>query len=398
MGIHDYDDLAAALAAHFEKSDGEAPKEPNDPRPVTRGSEFQDNPQNAQKIGKPTSEGGLPSPAPQEENTDVSCAFDWYQATIYPHLDGTENRATPAVICFSFIQEFGGTWEESRGRNGYEEGRTHSSGVELWWGGQNHHPHLKSSSARSHDVATWLRREYPNHGVSRADVALDFLIPEGRGFDILHALIEPLARKARVKCEFQGDLAENDPDYDPNHRDGRTHYYGSKSSEARLVLYEKGLEQRGKGNKDADPNWVRIEVRLRPSKARKRQAAALEPFDIIGFSKWISGAVGATLDQAPSPIPNPDKKEKPVEHSLEQMARQYGGRMREFIEKHGWQEFDLFLYRTLYTQKERAKMEQDKVIAPPLRRQAERPTHPVSPEALIERDLIKQDQSSRRRH
>lgn len=77
-----------------------------------------------------------------------------------------------------------------------------------------------------------------------------------------------------------------------------------------------------------------------------------------------------------------------MEHTLSHMARQYGRRIREYVEEHGWDGLDLFLYREIYTERERRKMEEGKVIAPPLRRVRNEAT-PLSASALLERELMR---------
>lgn len=353
MAHDDIDILGAALTAHFESGlswdDLEAPEGPIDPLLLTGGSEPQSPGENAQKRGNQPSE--------------VICAFDWYQATILPNQGPKGHGTKPAEIQAEFIRAYGGTWEPCRPASPYESGAQHSSGAALWWGGVNPFPHFRSTSSKANDHSDWLRTEYPNHRVSRADIAFDFIFPEAGGLDIIHALVEPIARQAAVACDFIGDLVENNPEHDAK-RKGRTHYFGSKKSEARICLYEKGLEQIAKGQVDADPNWVRLEVRIRPQKSRKTRAARLEPFDLVGFSKWISKALGAVLIEAPEPIPNPDKKEKALEHSLSAMSGQYGAKLRAFIDRQGgpqspqaWAALNRYLYMDLYTATERAKME-----------------------------------------
>lgn len=362
-----FEESAAIVAKENKRLSGEG-----DPRLVIRGSECGQQPEN------PITKG--------PDGLDVICGFDWYQATILSHFEGmpSTDRALPESIQERFLETFGGRWEASHPRNGYKEAVRHSTGVELWWGGANGSPHLKASSAISQRVADWLRQHYPKHKVARADVAIDFIFADA--FDILSGVIDPIARQVGARCRFVGDLHENDPS-SKGKRGGRTWYYGSGKSDLAITLYEKGHEQAGKGI-EADPNWVRLEVRIRPQKQRKAQAARLSPFDMIGFSKWVSRAVGAVLEEAPEPIPNPDKQgDKPLEHTLSHMAQQYGRRLREYVEEHGWASLDLFLYREIYTERERRKMEEGKVIAPPFRRFTKEPS-PLSAAAVLERELM----------
>lgn len=289
------------------------------------------------------------SPPLQNDSQEPSvlCSFDWYQATI---------PASAQAIQDAFTSRFGGSFEPVRALNGYEHGAQHTAyKVSVFWGGHNPHPNAKGTGEDSQMFADFVRAVFPSHRVSRADVAFDF-DKEG-GFDIIRALVEPLARKAGVSCIFQGDDAENDPAF-TGKRKGRTLYMGSRSSEVRVRLYEKGFEQHGKGNAAASANWVRFEVVCAPQKARKAQAATLSPFEMVGFSKWISGAIGTVLEDVPTVLPNADKRIKPVNEVFEHMLHQYGRHLRAYIEEHGWAEFDMLVYMSIYSPKERAKMEQ----------------------------------------
>jgi hypothetical protein len=298
---------------------------------------------------------GGSKPKKQEKSEDyASCVFDWYQASI---------PASPEAIKASFLQRFGGAFEGCNPINGYDAGVVHSTlKFSIYWGTRHAHPNVKATSWHSKAIAEWVREVFPQHKVSRADVAFDFQF-EG-AFDYLRGKVEPLARKAGVKHSFVGDPAENEPDFSGERR-GRTYYFGSRKSDMMITLYEKGLELLGKGVK-ADPNLVRLEVRIRPQKQRKLQAAGLDPFDMVGFSKWISRAVGEILEEAPTVLPNYDKMERGPLAALEHMATQYARAIRSFLdgedrggEKRSWPELNAFLFERIYTREEREAMQAD---------------------------------------
>lgn len=280
--------------------------------------------------------------------------FDWYQATI---------PASPESIQGAFIEAFEGSFEACQPINGYERGVAHSVlRFAIYWGGRNPHPNIKATSHHAQRIAPWVREVFPQHKVSRADIAFDFSFPGA--FDELTARIEPISKKARTSSRFVGDLAENDPDYPEEKRGGRTWYFGSTQSDQMVIVYEKGFEMRSKGLPNVDPHLVRVEVRVRPQKQRKQVAATLSPFAMVGFSKWISRAIGGILADTPVVLPNYDKMEKHPLASLEHMAHQYQGHIRAFLdgedrggEKRSWSDLSLFLYRHVYSVKERQKME-----------------------------------------
>lgn len=293
------------------------------------------------RIGAP---GGLKWENPEKSDDYAKCSWDWYQATI---------PARSEVIQSAFLAAFGGSFEEVPGINGYTYGVAHSKlRFSIYWGGHNTNPNVKATSHHAQLIAPWLRQAFPEHRVSRADVAFDFSFPHA--FDWLTSQVEPVAEKRGVSSKFVGDLRENCPDWPEEKRSGRTWYFGSFRSDMMLTIYEKGFEMRSKGVVNADPNLVRLEVRVRPQKSRKALAARLDPFELVGFSKWISTAIGEILEEAPTVQPDYDKMEKGPLAALEHMARQYAGQIRAFLEgadrggePRSWDDLNRFLHKHL---------------------------------------------------
>lgn len=252
--------------------------------------------------------------------------FDWYQATV---------PVSPDALRSSFIAHFGGEFEDSGPVKNYTNGVIHSSlSFRIYWGGHNPHPNIVATSSDSPAIASWLRSAFPDHRISRVDVAYDFSFSQS--FDSLAAILEPIARKRNVSIKLLGDPAENNPDYPEEKRRGRTLYLGSRTSELRIRLYEKGFERRCAGNKDIDPNLTRLEIVATPQKARKSIAATLSPFEIIGLSKWISGAVNNIVGSHAPTIPQNIKRDTSTDERLEQCVRQYGRTLREVVDQKGW--------------------------------------------------------------
>lgn len=304
----------------------------NHPRSVTRGSEF------------------TPPPPNPSSSEDVICSFDWYRGT----------SPTPAkLIIDQFIEDFGGEFEVGKGMHSYTQSHKHSDlSFAVMLGGQNGGSYFEARGQDADVVAHWIRSKGIPHQVSRADVAFDFSVENG--FDKINAIVEPIVRQTGVSCRFIGDPLENDPSFPMEERKGRTYYYGSNKSDCFVRLYEKGFERRGKGEQDADPNWVRFEVQISPQKTRKKQAATLSAFELVGFSKWATKAIGSILEEAPTVLKNTDKMEKTMEHALSHMAHQYKKHIRAYIEQHGWQEFNKFISMNITTHEERHKRDAEK--------------------------------------
>lgn len=276
--------------------------------------------------------------ATEKTKENVICKFDWYQATV---------DADPAQIEADFLTAFGGVFEDATAHQGYEKCRTHQvMRFTISWGGQHSRPNIRATSYRADQVSRWIRSRYPNHRVSRADVCFDFVEAT---FDQLKEVIDSVA-SPRVTRSFVGNLDENDLSYPWDMRKGRTHYFGSHQSDLMILLYEKGLEMRSKGHPNVNEKLVRLEVRVRPQKERKADAAHLEPFEMIGFSRWISTAIGKILDDTPTVLPDYAKMEKDPLDSLRHMAWQYSGQIQAFLDgkdqndqRRSWQQFVAFV-------------------------------------------------------
>lgn len=69
---------------------------------------------------------------------------------------------------------------------------------------------------------------------------------------------------------------------------GATLYVGSRAASVRVRVYQKGLEQRGKGNVAAPLDWVRVELQWRPQKTMRAAALLLSPLEVWGASEWTA--------------------------------------------------------------------------------------------------------------
>lgn len=140
------------------------------------------------------------------------------------------------------------------------------------------------SASTASEVYPLLQDHFPGHSVSRLDAAEDFI---GAGaWDRLVSLLTDIAARHRVTMAPYGE-GHTRPDGTRDATKGRSWYFGSKTSTFRVVLYEKGLEQIAKGI-PADPSWVRLEVRVRPSSKSKSIFGDrnFTPSDLLGMSKW----------------------------------------------------------------------------------------------------------------
>lgn len=249
--------------------------------------------------------------------------FDWYQSTL---------PAEPDEALAGFLGEFdGATIHDARPIPPFEQGvsirRDDVEVLACYWGGVNGlNVHAKATGADADQVARVIRREWPNHRVSRADVAEDYRAPEA--WEVLEHLAKSVADDHRVKLMHVGDF----------HRceDGRTLYLGAKQSAVRVRVYEKGKQLLGQGFNDADPDHVRAEVQCRPQKDAKSVMAHLTPQQMWGASRWSLdmaqrlGAEDLERIQIGSLYRQSD-----LDRAYRHLLKQYGSTLRLLCERSG---------------------------------------------------------------
>ncbi|TNC59045.1 replication initiation factor domain-containing protein, partial [Rubellimicrobium roseum] len=229
-------------------------------------------------------------------------AFDYYAATLPASVTHAE-----AML----LHAFPGDLDTAKPVRPFTAGKQHrEQGFRLYHGGVNPHPFFVASGKETPKAVEFVRRVYPAHRVSRADVAID-TVDEG-AFDHLVALIDPIARKAGVKVTMVGD-----PN-DEKRTTGRTMYFGAWSSDVRLYVYEKDKEQEARGLA-FHPGHVRLELRAKPRKERKSLAATMDEDQLWGLSTWTREVL-EKLDGTIVPfVPDQSKRKSTVERAFDHM-------------------------------------------------------------------------------
>lgn len=213
--------------------------------------------------------------------------FDWYQATI---------AAPPSTILDAAMADLPNAHEivhEARGGAGYSNSakildRGGDTLAFMLHGSKTAAPNLRGTSHRAVPVSELIRRHWPDHAVSRVDVAED-MTEEG-----LFRRIETQMRTIARAHSIESGLAFVPDDLDK----GMTYRVGAPSSATLVRLYEKGREMLSKGTctvEDFDPHHVRIEIQCRPQKAAKKRFATLDPVEAWGSSKWTQHLAAAVM-------------------------------------------------------------------------------------------------------
>jgi hypothetical protein len=207
--------------------------------------------------------------------------------------------------------------------------------MHLCWGGSNIGLHVISTGSISHDVANWMKDKFLGlYGVSRADVRIDFT-NEGM-FDHLVKVACDFAIQRKVKTNHQGDWLTG--------KAGRTLYVGSKDSVVQVRIYEKGKKEGG------DPNWVRLEIQVRPSKSHSKEtAAAFVPFQFWQSSKWshdLMNIIFVSDSEREVDTLGTVWRASDMERSLMALVSQYGNTLDFLASRlpNGWHDLGSHLY------------------------------------------------------
>lgn len=264
--------------------------------------------------------------------------FDWYQATVH---------AMPEALIAGLMVNLpdGIIRTDAKGFNSYARradlqdihGELYAT---VMHGGVNPHPNVKSTSDHAPALAGVLRHTWPDHRVSRLDVAVD-----GRGdglFDEVVRLMSAVGRSHRMKGE---KIIPDDLD------DGSTYYLGSRTSALRVRCYEKGKQL---FKETGDPvwrnffDWTRIELQVRPEKAFKSTASKLEPAEFWGCAQWTRDLASGVLAMQPEAVTMKPTRIADHERAMRALTAQYGPTILRQVERLGsWEAFTSDLQRRM---------------------------------------------------
>jgi hypothetical protein len=257
--------------------------------------------------------------------------FDWYQATV--------QESPEAVASWSKQVWPDGIMRPCKPKNGTSDAFQMCLGelvvmTAMWGGGmEGHGVNIFATGCDAPFFASQVRRKWPIHRVTRADVAIDFNGPGAWqwGFNLLSGI----ADEYKIKTRHEGDYHRAE--------DGRSFYLGGRQSVVRGVIYEKGKQIPELGM----PNLVRIELRIFPKDRESGELVArVEPAMLYGCSKW-SAALGAYLasDETMERVVIGTRWNKSDRaKAIRALVKQYGGHLGELCgELGGWDELGLHL-------------------------------------------------------
>lgn len=209
--------------------------------------------------------------------------------------------------------------------------------VSVRYGGQNGTPFVEAKGAESSVVAIVLREEF-DHFPARIDSAYDLRSPTAM-VDLNEIALEFEARLGLKKNAAGADISNRDR--------GSTVYLGSRTSQAYVRIYEKGLqiaEEMGLVGDDIPDelrNWVRVELEYKPDKRPARIIAAkLSPRALWGCSPWTRDFAKRALSIDAERVKMSERRESNHERSMRHLFQQYGPTILEQVERLGsWDRF-----------------------------------------------------------
>jgi hypothetical protein len=239
--------------------------------------------------------------------------FDAYTAT---------TRAANYEDMVNVLFHLGDKVRQGRGHHGFKErisvvSRCGTEAGSVSWGGT--HGNLimiEAKGERTPEVVEQLRSKY-EHRCTRVDSCYD--IEEPGAFDKLLAPCLEVKRDFKLKGSKAGD-------WDDFPEDGRTLYVGANTSPVRLRLYEKGHQPEYRHL--ARPDWVRIELQVRPAKDAKDSYSTADSLAVWGASAWTRDLAAKVLQAELAPLPaGTTYKLSEEERAIRFMCKQYGNHM-----------------------------------------------------------------------
>lgn len=244
----------------------------------------------------------------------LGCRFDWYESTHDGVDDGRVARALALAL--------GGTISQGKGRNGYAVCEVITRGDDELARVYGHSArtgevHIQTSSEACDEVVPLIRRMWPEHRVSRADVSVDF----AADFDELDGRSVALVTARGVSHRLM-----------TNSDGGATRYLGAASSETAVRVYKKSEQLRSlhpERAADIPDGIVRVELVARPGKRElKERAALMEPDEFWGLGQWTLAFAAELLGVDVPRVPTHFRRPSEWVRALHFVGQQYGPMVR----------------------------------------------------------------------
>lgn len=183
---------------------------------------------------------------------------------------------------------------------------------------------IEVKGTRTPEVVDAIRAKY-EHRCTRVDSCYD--VDEPGAFDKLLAPCIEVKKAHRIKGGKAGD-------WDDFPEDGRTLYMGASTSAVRTRLYEKGRQ--AEYLHLSRPDWIRLEIQVRPAKDAKDTFSTASPAEVWGASRWTRELAGRVLEAKVAPLPaGTTYKLTEQERRLRFLCKQYGSALFQLADDLG---------------------------------------------------------------
>lgn len=257
-------------------------------------------------------------------------SFDWYEATIFfgsiADYDTSVFDGTVETFIADILDDFDHVYSVKSviAKNGWRNAVVLHNGADnfcrIYWNHSSAARHCLSvqfTGSSSTTGANWLRAHFPDHSVTRCDIAADTVfespaqsVTATQMFEHCIAIAQDMCLKTSVIGDWFGD-------------GGRTLYIGSAKSAYRMRIYEKGKQDDNAAI--GGLNWVRFELVCRPDKKCRADASLLTPHEIMGSYKYAARVLSLYYKQVDitDSLNKVVKQSTNLNSSLEFMCRQY---------------------------------------------------------------------------
>jgi len=263
-------------------------------------------------------------------------SFDWYEATVFfGYISSDDEQAFSSTVS-DFIADMLDDLPEGysvfpvTARNGWKNAANVAVGSFVFctisWSHSSATRNCLSvrfTGSNATRGSVWLRENFPDHSVTRVDVAADtvFELP-AQQVSSTHMFEQAIskAKELGLKTNVVGDWFGEG---------GKTLYIGSMKSAYMMRIYEKGKQEDNAAI--AGKNWVRFELVCRPDKRRRADCSFLSPIDFMGgwqFSKEIVSIFYQPVEKTDT-VNKIVRQKTDLENALYHMTRQYKNHLTE---------------------------------------------------------------------
>lgn len=275
----------------------------------------------------------------QEPN--VSWKFDFYSATMnYPLDEVTKVLKNVSARYPILYEKFDGNDQNAPGKCRKFQTRSKGNFVTVFYNYNNIELRIEVKGPHTPRFVEAIRKHFPEHRVTRADVCTDWIEPEiPTLFEDINDEILNFINSYNQKRREKQLLTDIRGDWEKKER-GRTRYFFlSEKGSARFCLYEKGKKWDKENKRYPLPahekNWVRLECKFKLQGDKAKKAATCTPIELFGYFEWTKTFIKEWDGVDVPRTTNPPRLPSPEESMLANIIWTYGESLMKLRKKHG---------------------------------------------------------------